>query len=362
MKFATFSHVWAKQGMAPSDRFELLMRELEVCDEVGFDYAFFVEHHFTPNESWMPAPSLAIAAAANRTERMRLGPMGYVAPLHQPLRLVEEVAVLDQLTDGRLEFGVVPGISPYFFGPFGADFRNRRGWTRELVEFAKVAYAAEGAFAFTGEYIQQQEVELSVTPQQRPHPPIWWETRDPETLGYLASQGINTGYFIIMPRGEVAPRYREFLRQWNEAGHASGPRMAWWALTFVDETDEAALEKALPHALDAHALFFSIGPGASQERYAKLFRERGEPGAAEVALNMTNPDYLLENDLLLIGSPDTIVRKIEAAAQEGFFNTMFCELNFGELAEDDLMRSIRLMGDSVIPRLRDFDPTREDSG
>ena len=130
--------------------------------------------------------------------------------------------------------------------------------------------------------------------------------------------------------------------------------MAWWALTYVDETDEAALEKALPHALEAHALFFSIGPEASQERYAKLFRARGEPGAAEVALNMTNPDYLLENDLLLIGSPETVARKIEAAAREGFFNTMFFELDFGELGEEDLMRSIRLLGEEVIPGLRDF--------
>ncbi|MGI9557467.1 MAG: LLM class flavin-dependent oxidoreductase [Solirubrobacterales bacterium] len=357
MKFATFSHVWAKRDMAPAERFELLMRELELCDDVGFDYAFFVEHHFTPHESWMPAPSLAVAAAAPRTRRIRLGPMGYVGALHQPLRLVEEVAMLDHLTGGRFELGVVPGISPYFFEPFDADFRNRREWTRELIEFAKAAFAADGEFSFEGEHISQDPVQLSFKPHQQPHPPIWWETRDPGTLSYLAGAGINTGYFIIMPRPEVAPRYREYRQQWEAAGHEHEPRMAWWALTYVDETDEKALEKALPHALDAHALFFSIGPGASQERYAKLFQERGEPGAAEVALNMTNPEYLLENDLLLIGSPETIVRKVKAAAEEGFFNTLYCELNFGELAEDDLMRSIQLIGDEVMPPLRDFDVT-----
>jgi len=357
VRFATFSHVWAKRGMSPAARFELLLRELELCDHVGFDYAFFVEHHFTPHESWMPTPSLAVVAAAGRTERIRLGPMGYVAALHQPLRLVEEVATLDHLTKGRFELGVVPGISPYFFDPFGADFQNRRAWARELVEFAKTAYAAQGEFSYEGELIRQEPVELSFGPLQSPHPPIWWETRDPDTLAYLAQEGINTGYFIIMPRTEVAPRYRDYLRQWKEAGHSHRPRMAWWALTYIDETDELALEKALPHALKAHALFFSIGPGASQERYAKLFQERGEPGAAEVALNMTNPDYLLSNDLLLIGSPDTVAAKVAAAAEEGFFNTLFCELNFGELAEEDLMRSIQLFGDEVMPRLRDVDPT-----
>ena len=74
---------------------------------------------------------------------------------------------------------------------------------------------------------------------------------------------------------------------------------------------------------------------------------------------MTNADYLLKNDLVLIGSPDTVARKIEAAAEEGFFNTLFCEFNFGELAEADVMRSIQLMGESVIPQLRDLDVARQ---
>jgi alkanesulfonate monooxygenase SsuD/methylene tetrahydromethanopterin reductase-like flavin-dependent oxidoreductase (luciferase family) len=108
MKFAHFSHVWAKPGMTPHERYEQLWRELALCDEVGFDYAFCVEHHFRPDESWMSSPSLYAVGAGARTERLRVGPMGYIVPLYHPLRLAEEIAIVDQMLGGRLELGLVP--------------------------------------------------------------------------------------------------------------------------------------------------------------------------------------------------------------------------------------------------------------
>jgi alkanesulfonate monooxygenase SsuD/methylene tetrahydromethanopterin reductase-like flavin-dependent oxidoreductase (luciferase family) len=358
MEFAHFSHVWAIEGMSAADRYELLMQEIELCDELGFDYTFCVEHHFTPHESLISSPSLFTAAVAQRTKRIRLGPMGYVAPLYQPLRLVEEAAILDQMSRGRLELGIVPGISPYFFGAFEADFPNRREITHETIEFIKAAYAAKGEFSFQGEHIRVADIELSTRPAQLPHPPIWWETRDPETLTYLAAEGFNAGYFVLMPRPDVAPRYRRFLEQWEEAGHSHRPKLAYWSLVYVDETDEIAMKKALPHALEALSLFFSVGKGASQEGTVKMFEGRGEHGAAELVKHLLDPDYLEEKNLIFIGSPETVTRKIQAAAEEGVFNTLFCELNFGALPKDDLMQSIRRMGEQVIPDLRDFDPTR----
>ena len=89
---------------------------------------------------------------------------------------------------------------------------------------------------------------------------------------------------------------------------------------------------------------------------ARELLERGEPGAAEIILNLLDPDYLEAKDLILIGSPDTVTGKLRAWAAEGSFNAFFGEFNFGELAEDDLLRSIRLFGEQVIPRLRDFEP------
>jgi alkanesulfonate monooxygenase SsuD/methylene tetrahydromethanopterin reductase-like flavin-dependent oxidoreductase (luciferase family) len=111
MKFAHFSHIWAKPGMTPHQRYEELWRELQLCDELGFDYGFCVEHHFRPDESWMSSPSLYAVGAGARTRRLRVGPMGYIVPLYHPLRLAEEIAIVDQMLGGRMELGLVPGFA-----------------------------------------------------------------------------------------------------------------------------------------------------------------------------------------------------------------------------------------------------------
>jgi alkanesulfonate monooxygenase SsuD/methylene tetrahydromethanopterin reductase-like flavin-dependent oxidoreductase (luciferase family) len=106
MKFAHFAHVWGKTGMTPAQRYQQLWRELQLCDELGFDYGFCVEHHFRPDESWMSAPGLYAVSAGARTKQIRLGGMGHIVPLHNSLRLTEEIAVADQMIGGRLEVGL----------------------------------------------------------------------------------------------------------------------------------------------------------------------------------------------------------------------------------------------------------------
>ena len=111
MNFALFSHAWGNPGMTPHQRYDQLWRELELCDDLGFDYSFCVEHHFRPDESWISSPSLYVVGAAARTKRMRVGSMGYVVPLYHPLRLADEIALVDQIVGGRMELGLVPGIN-----------------------------------------------------------------------------------------------------------------------------------------------------------------------------------------------------------------------------------------------------------
>jgi alkanesulfonate monooxygenase SsuD/methylene tetrahydromethanopterin reductase-like flavin-dependent oxidoreductase (luciferase family) len=140
MKFAHFSHIWAKPGMTPHQRYEELWRELQLCDELGFDYGFCVEHHFRPDESWMSSPSLYAVGAGARTRRLRVGPMGYIVPLYHPLRLAEEIAIVDQMLGGRMELGLVPGINADYFRPFGLDYDLRKSPTLEFVDYMRAAF------------------------------------------------------------------------------------------------------------------------------------------------------------------------------------------------------------------------------
>ena len=361
MKFAHFSHIWMKPGMTPHERYEQLWRELILCDELGYDFSFCVEHHFRPDESWMSSPSLYAVGAGARTKRMRLGPMGYIVPLYHPLRLAEEIAIVDQMLGGRMECGLVPGISPDYFKPFGLDYNFRKSPTIEFVDYLRAAYGEQQPFSFHGDNHHTDSARISVQPMQKPHPPLWMMSRDPRTLEFCAESGINPGYFLIYPRVDAAPRYRVFLEDWKKAGHARKPNIAYCTIIYVDESDEKAVDVALKRASRAYEGFLAPPkPGESFEdrvrEHAKKFIGRGEPGASEIMANLFDPDYLMENELVFIGSPETVAAKIHAAAESGLFNVCMGEFNFSDLPEEDLMRSLRLFGEKVIPALRDYEP------
>jgi alkanesulfonate monooxygenase SsuD/methylene tetrahydromethanopterin reductase-like flavin-dependent oxidoreductase (luciferase family) len=361
MKFAHFSHIWAKPGITPHQRYEELWRELRLCDDLGFDYSFCVEHHFRPDESWISSPSLYAVGAGARTKNLRIGPMGYIVPLYHPLRLVEEIAIVDQMLGGRMELGLVPGISAEYFKPFGLDYSFRKSPTLEFVDYMRAAYGEKQPFSFHGDNHKTESAEISVQPFQKPHPPLWMMSRDPQTLEFCATNGINPGYFLIYPRKDAAPRYVKFLEDWAKAGHPKKPNIAYCTLVHVDDTDEKAIDVALKRAARAYEGFLPHPkPGETFEErvreHAKKFIGRGEPGASEIMANLFDADYLMKNELVFIGSPETVAAKIHAAAKAGLFNVFLGEFNFSDLPEAELMRSIKLFGEKVIPALRDYEP------
>lgn len=361
MEFAHFSHIWAKPALSPNQRYEELWRELQLCDALDFDYAFCVEHHFRPDESWISSPSLYAVGAGARTKKLRIGPMGYIVPLYHPLRLAEEIAIVDQMLGGRMEVGLVPGINPDYFRPFGLDYGQRKSPTLEFVDYMKAAYGEQQPFSFHGEEFHTDNTTLAVQPLQQPHPPLWMMSRDPQTLEFCAKNAINPGYFLIYPRADAAPRYRKFLADWKAAGWSKKPRIAYCTVVYVDETDEKALEIGLQRAARAYEGFLPPPkPGETFDQrvkeHAKKFIGRGEPGASEIMANVFDPDYLMKHELVFIGSPETVAEKIRRTAEAGLYNVFLGEFNFSDLPEHDLLRSIRLFGEKVIPALRGYEP------
>jgi alkanesulfonate monooxygenase SsuD/methylene tetrahydromethanopterin reductase-like flavin-dependent oxidoreductase (luciferase family) len=347
--------------MTGAQRYDQLWREIRLCDELGFDYAFSVEHHFRPDESWMPSPNAYVIGAGVQTQRIRLGAMGYVVPLHHPVRLAEEIILADQILHGRLEVGLVPGIVKSYFGPYGVDYEPRRAVTLEFVDFLRRACAATEPFDFEGRYHKVSNLLMCTPPVQRPHPPLWIESRDPPTLEFCAREGINTGYFFLFSRRTARERYNRYLEQWRAAGWPRKPNIAYSTAVYVDETDAKAIDRGLQQAGRAYRGF--VGEAASEAelktllaRHAEKFFERGEPEAAETVMHLNDPEWLLENGLVLVGSPETVAARLRDWSQEGIFNTFFGEFNFGSLPEEDLMRSLRLFGTEVMPRLREFEP------
>jgi alkanesulfonate monooxygenase SsuD/methylene tetrahydromethanopterin reductase-like flavin-dependent oxidoreductase (luciferase family) len=186
-------------------------------------------------------------------------------------------------------------------------------------------------------------------------------SRDPQTLEFCASRVINPGYFLVYPRADAAPRYVKFLKDWKKAGWPKKPNIAYCTIVHVDETDDKALRAGLARAARAYEGFLPPPkPGETFEQrvreHAKKFIGRGEPGASEIMRNLFDSSYLMKHELVFIGSAKTVARKIRAAAENGLFNVFMGEFNFSDLPEADLLRSIRLFGEKVIPALRDYQP------
>ncbi|HLY64253.1 MAG TPA: hypothetical protein VKU60_01870, partial [Chloroflexota bacterium] len=131
--------------------------------------------------------------------------------------------------------------------------------------------------------------------------------------------------------------------------------ISYWTLVYVDETDELAIERAKPHLRHAFTKVFFTGEEAVL-RNAERREARGEHLGATIARNLPNPDYLIDHQLVFVGSPKKVAADIRQAAEEGMFNTLLAELNFGTMAEEDLQRSIKLFGTEVLPALRGFQP------
>src|SRR3989442_7812390 len=155
-------------GQLNEERLQLL----EAADAAGFSCYHLAEHHATPL-GMAPSPSVFLAAAAQRTRRIRLGPLVYLLPLYSPLRLIGEICMLDHLSGGRLDLGVGRGVSPYEVGYHGLDPARTRPMFQEAPE-GIVAGLTSGRLTHRGEHYRYNDVPIELAPLQRPHPPRWY--------------------------------------------------------------------------------------------------------------------------------------------------------------------------------------------
>lgn len=357
MKFAHFTQTLPRPGETAVDRYDQLWRELELADEVDFDFGFASVHHFS---RLRPTSSMYCTGGATRTRRLRLGPMGYSVALYDPIRIVEEVALLDSVTNGRLEVGLTIGVTPEEFRIYRGDWDNRHAIATEAMLLLRKAFTSEKPFDFDGTFHQYSDVPICVELVQRPHPPIWLISLRPEQLKLAAQEGAHTGYVFFRPRKNAAVVLRDYLRMWKENGHQHEPNITYVAFVYVDKTDEAAETNAAPHIIDSMKTLYGRELGLiDTTEEINLNAVFGTDQHDIRGENLVDFEFLQERNLIFVGCPETVARKLKAAGEEGLFNVLSGEFNIGRIPEEDLMRSIRLFGTEVIPALKDFDPVRD---
>ncbi len=240
VEFGIFDHV--DRGAEPLDEyFENRMKVVEAFDRGGFYSYHVAEHHATPL-GMAASPSVYFAAVAQRTRRLRFGPMVFALPLHHPIRLVEEICMIDQMSRGRLELGFGRGASPIETRYFGPDPAEAQQMYVEGLDLVLKALAA-GKVDFQGAYYKFDNVPLAMEPYQRPHPPLWYGMHSPDSAERAARRFMNViSLDTPAETRAMADRYRA---TWAEVGGGKPcPRIGLSTFIVVGDTDRAAQDAA----------------------------------------------------------------------------------------------------------------------
>src|ERR1700704_836865 len=170
MHFGVFDHL-DRDDQSLGDYYRARLQIIEAYDQLGF-YAYHVaEHHATPL-GMAPSPSVFLAAVAQRTRQLRFGPLVYALPLYHPLRMIEEICMLDQMSGGRLEIGFGRGSSPSELIYYGQDAKQAQAIYAEGIELV-LKGLTETPLSFAGEHFRFDKVPMAIAPFQKPHPPVW---------------------------------------------------------------------------------------------------------------------------------------------------------------------------------------------
>lgn len=195
MKIGLFYLIQANDTRKPRAdyrRFRETVEEVTYAEEMGSDSCWLVEHHFEPEHSFSSTPEITLTALSQRTSTMRFGFGVAMVPTHHPLRLAAQVATMDILNDGRIDFGAGRSKTPHQLSPFGVSLEDTRGQMIEALTVIPRMWTEE-VFSHEGRYYQMPPREVVPKPVQKPHPPMWLACTQEETLQIAGELGI-VGY------------------------------------------------------------------------------------------------------------------------------------------------------------------------
>jgi alkanesulfonate monooxygenase SsuD/methylene tetrahydromethanopterin reductase-like flavin-dependent oxidoreductase (luciferase family) len=337
MDIGVFDHVDCSG--APLRRFyEDRLAVIEVYDRIGVRGYHIAEHHFTPL-GMAASPGIFLSSVAQRTNRLRFGPMVYCLPLYHPLRLAEEICMLDQLSGGRFELGVGRGISPLESRGFGEnpDYEVSQKTFIESLDILRKALAG-GAFSHVGETRRVDNVTMVLDPVQKPHPPMWMGVQSKKNVEFAARQG--TSVITLKSAPDVRQdfdHYRSIWRDVHGEERAIG-RVGLGLFIVVGETDEAATELATRAYKVWH------------KNFHYLYHLHGR---SPVWGERPNEFQTVVDELRgIAGSPETVRQFIKARMAEAGADYMVGQFVFGDMTREESLRSVELFGREVMPALR----------
>ncbi len=322
------------------------IEQIELADCLGFDWVSFSEHHYTPG-SVAPQPALTAAALSARVKRAKLAVLGHTLPLNNPVRVAEELAMLDNLCEGRLIVGFHRG-TPNEYQVYGVNPAETRARAVESMDLILKAWTEPQPFGWEGRYYQYRTVSVWPRPLQEPRPYCYVLGTSRESAEFAARNHLGLGFAHDRPDlfGPTAAYYREqcALAGWEP----TADDILYRGTIFVGESDEQAHEDFERRRADRPS-----GGGRMRSNTSVTL------AVAEIDPNPRNPlagygSRERRPEITFVGGPDSLVDQLKQCREACGAGTVDITFQRGGLDHEQVMRSIELFGTQVLPRIRDF--------
>ncbi|HEY7520397.1 MAG TPA: LLM class flavin-dependent oxidoreductase [Methylomirabilota bacterium] len=353
MRFGTFFFFQAAPGHRHADIIHRELEQVEWTEELGFDEVWFTEHHFIDYGLSVDPSSLA-AAAASRTRRVRIGLAAAILPFHHPLRLAEQMALVDIISNGRLDVGVGRGNRPAEFAGYRVPQVESRDRFDETIEILRLAWTQE-RFSFHGRFFDVDDVRVIPKPLQQPHPPIYQVCVSKDGIENTALRGwpmLNS--VLTGPVDQLVGNRDTYVATLQKTGRSAAEIAALlgrWGVSrqiYVADSDAQALAEAKEAELWYQESFRRfVVPERIEDAHPSL--QPGFRAMADKLGRVTWEDLVRET--LAFGSPETVARHIAYMRDLGV-GQVLCWMNFGGLPQDKIRRSMELFAREVMPRFR----------
>jgi alkanesulfonate monooxygenase SsuD/methylene tetrahydromethanopterin reductase-like flavin-dependent oxidoreductase (luciferase family) len=334
MEFGIFDHL-DRNDLPLGQFYEERLALIEAYDRGGFYCYHLAEHHSTPL-GMAPSPSVFLSAVAQRTRSLHFGPLVYLLPFYHPLRLLEEICMLDQMSGGRLELGVGRGISPIETKYYGLVREQTQEMFDEAYQILMMGLAQKN-ITFEGKYYRFKDVPVELESIQKPHPPIWYGLHSPES----AERAARRGFHMVSLDGidEARPSGARYREVWDEIGKGKpSPKIGLCRFIVVADTDEEAIRLATR----AYPRWY--------KNFIHLYATHGMP-----PVHGTRPnDYATASGdgRLVAGTAATVAATLREQLEGSAFNYLMGQFMFGDLSLAEAGHSVDLFVTGVMPALR----------
>jgi len=375
VEFGVFDHIEPVENLTLNQIYELRLQQLEIFDENGFYAYHLAEHHSPAVHSLAPSQNVFLAAASQRTSQLKLAPCVYVLPLHHPLRLIEEISMLDHLSGGRIEIGVGRGgvMEAYFWGQEADSETNYQRYL-ETLEILKTSLDKK-LLTFKGKFNHFDELPMRLNPIQKPYPPMWY-MRNAETA---AIEKMNT--VVVGTLESLKAETHRYKRVWesthgtnSKTDQGTDPKVGLVVHMVIAETDEKAIELATP-AWEQYRWNLAAPRRIEAEKRGLTQFQKSTDGSfgfvGDRPKNLPNREtrkdieaeierfdqQSKENDptrlggVALAGSPDSVRRYMEEYIETGA-NYFMCSFQWGNLSHDTAIKSIDLFTKYIMPQYK----------